>query len=790
MSRICITLPGSGRGRSVRRCLCAAPAGQVSGSWCLPVSAHVVSRAILACWTVLLLAGLLAARTLAVELVRDGQPVAAVVIAAEPERTQAGRSDWTDRRAAEVLVDWVRKMSDAELPIVDSPPDSGPVILVGRAAVDAGLKLDDIASPSREGVRIRAQGQRLLVAGQSPTATVKAVCRLLEQLGCRYFLDHPLGEVVVRTRDLAVGPLEITEQPGFQMRKIWGSQWGGATLWKIWNGAGGTEFATGHSWGSYVQEDLFQDHPEYFQFRDGQRRPSDWYCTSNPELRKVFAEGVIRRIHSGTQHPSISPPDGRGYCQCPACTGQDDPDSVEPSTGTVCVTNRYCDFYREVARLVGRQCPEAVLSFYCYADYTQAPTSGIQLPPNLCAWIAPIRYCRFHRIGHPDCPSRQQLAGLLDGWSAAADKIGYRTYNFNLAECCLPFSKLSVWKHDIPYLKEQGCVGINLETLDNWQIYGPHIYLSIRLAYDPGADADAVMDDYFQKFYGPAAAPAMKEYWLGIDRAFDQLQCHTGSFYALPLVYTEPFLAACRARIDQATRAAAGDEPYAARVAMTAEGLKNAEQYSAICRAMQRGEFQRAHQIYTTLLARSVEHQATRLGNHYTVNYLRRFLGKHVEAGAAATAPPHQVLTVLPDLWHLAYDPADEGTACGFHQPDFDDSQWLTVATYSAPLDAQGLEDRQTILWYRTTFDIAGKPEAKRLVLFFTEVDGTATVYVNGQQVGGSQERRVPFSVDASGVLTRGENIVAVRVDHSRITELFLGGILRPVLLVAQDGKR
>jgi beta-galactosidase/beta-glucuronidase len=99
------------------------------------------------------------------------------------------------------------------------------------------------------------------------------------------------------------------------------------------------------------------------------------------------------------------------------------------------------------------------------------------------------------------------------------------------------------------------------------------------------------------------------------------------------------------------------------------------------------------------------------------------------------------------------------------------------------------LEDRQTIMWYRTAFRLDGKSEAKRLVLFFTEVDGTATVYVNGRKVGGCQDRRTPFSVDVSESMTRGKNVVAVRVDHSKITDLFLGGILRPVLLVSVDGK-
>ncbi len=102
-----------------------------------------------------------------------------------------------------------------------------------------------------------------------------------------------------------------------------------------------------------------------------------------------------------------------------------------------------------MAQQVRKTHPDSILNFYCYADYTQAPTSGLRLEPNLCAWIAPILYCRYHRIGDPACPSRWQLRDLIDGWAASAQKIAYRTYNYNLAECCVPVSLLSVWKHDI-----------------------------------------------------------------------------------------------------------------------------------------------------------------------------------------------------------------------------------------------------------------------------------------------------------------------------------------------------
>ncbi len=721
----------------------------------------------------------------AMDVVRDGKPVAVVVVEASDSgvKTQQRQRDlWNDARAAAVLVDWVRKMTDAELPVVHAVPADGPAILIGAAAVRAGLAVDDIDSPSHEGLRVRLIGGRLLAAGQSGAATTRAVCRVLEHWGCRYFADHPLGEVFPRTRNLSIEKFDLTEKPGFLYRSIWGSQWTAYSLWKVWNGAGGPPLGMQHAWGRYVSRDVFDKHPEFFALRDGQRRAGDWYCTSNPGLRELFAQGVIAQIAKGDKHPSISPPDGRGYCQCPACRAQDDPKVIEPSTGQISISNRYVDFFQDVARRVGKVAPDSILNFYCYADYTQAPSGGVKLEPNLCAWLAPIRYCRLHRIGHPHCPSRIQLAELIDAWGAVASKLGYRTYNYNLAECLVPFSMISIWKHDIPYLKSKNCIGINLESLANWQIYGPHMYLSIRLAYDPAADADAIMDDYFLKFYGPKAGPLMKQYWMDIDRAFAELKGHAGSFYAVHLVYTPQFITHCRELLRQAAETVRDEPDYAARVAMAIEGLQNAADYEQLRQEMNRGHFAAALTTYEALLQRSHRNVKSGWGNHYTVIYLERFLGEHVKAGAAAIAAPNRLLAVLPDVWRLQYDPHSRGFEAGYHSTQFDDSQWHQVATYSKPLDAQGLPDRQTVMWYRTKFRLpqtTGKP-----ALFFTEVDGDATVFVNGQEVGGSKKKRIPFEVDITAHARPGENTVAVRIDHSTITELFLGGIIRPVLLV------
>ena len=729
-------------------------------------------------------------------IVKDGRAVA-VIVAQQPRedtarlqsRTVPARSprgfECDDLGAAGVLVDWIEKMSGATLPVVEQPSAGKPAIYIGAAAVKAGLVLGDIDSPTNEGLRIVGDGKsRILIGGQNGTSTMKAACRFLEELGCRFFMDNELGRVYPRQSTVTVGTLDITDKPGLMMRKIWGSKWGGHNLWKIWNGVGGLQMATGHSWSRYVDKDLFETHPEYFALRDGQRKKGGWYCTSNSELRKVFAQGVIA---GGGPNSSVSPPDGTGYCQCDKCLAQDDPGTIEPSSGKVSVTNRYADFLDEVARMVGKEYPERLLSFYCYADYTQPPTLNRKLSPNLVAWIAPIRYSRYHRIGSPVSPSRIQLAQVIDGWAAATEQVAYRTYNYNLAECLVPFSKLSVWKHDIPYLRDKGCIGINLESLVNWEIYGPHLYQSIRLAYNPDADSDAMMDDYFMKFYGSAAGPFMKQYWMSIDEAFANMKCESGSFFALHLVYTPQFLGKLAGLIEKAADAAGGDADYLARIEMTSQGLKNAKQFIQIRDAMNRGDFATAKQVYDNLYARNEAELGKGYGNHYTLNYLKRFVGTHVQAGAEATAAPNKVLQVLADRMKLAYDLKDNGFELGYHKSDFDDSKWQDVATYGNTLNAQGLPDTKSVMWCRTAMNVPRRPG--KLVLFFTEVDGqAATVYINGIQVAALERdaRRKPFEVDVTNAVKSGRNAVAIRVDHRRITELFLGGIVRPVLLIGK----
>ncbi|MEN9674061.1 MAG: hypothetical protein RL553_2326, partial [Planctomycetota bacterium] len=447
----------------------------------------------------------------ALELVKDGKPIAVIITSVPRESFNPAPAKGKNTKqnavlksdealAVHTLIDWVKKITDVELQIADKGVEGVPAIYIGQAAIKAGLDLDKVVSPSKEGLRIVADGKRLLIAGQNEAATLKAVCRFLEELGCRYLMDGPLGEVFPRSPSLNIGLMDITEKPGLRWRNPKGPSWN-ARLWKAWNGAGGEPFGHSHSWNNYVSPKEFSKNPEFFAMGpDGQRKAGGWICTSNPELREHFALNVLAAIERGSLNPSLSPTDGRGYCQCTTCKAQDDPKSLEPSSGTISVSNRYVDFFDWVGRRVAKTHPESVLSFYCYADYTQPPTVQRKLSPNLCAMVAPIRYCRLHPLGHPGCTTREQQVTMMNGWAGVASKIGYYNYMYNLADGTLPFFKFSACKKEFPYLADKGLSYMTIEVLSNWHIYGPQIYLSLRLAYDPHADANAIMNDYWVKF--------------------------------------------------------------------------------------------------------------------------------------------------------------------------------------------------------------------------------------------------------------------------------------------------
>ena len=735
-------------------------------------------------------------------LVEDGQPKAAI---------------WHEGEAADAaaeLAGTLEKISGAKLEVkmanAQAQPGLGePAILVGRLAVKSGIG-GIPATLSKDGYRVQRKGNHLLIAGEHALlppeeeegepkkrrrrrsfsgSTYYAACHFLETLGVRWFFDNAIGTVMPKSKTISVDKLDITEKPDFISRSIWGPNWHNPT-WKWRNRVGGMSMSAGHDWAHLPAKKYAEEHPEYYALRGEERRPGNWLCTSNKDVPRLFAENLISSLMTmkgdgkDIRSASISPPDGRGFCQCDNCRAQDVPGYLEISSGTTCMSDRYQLFYNSIAARVKQASPDTILNFYAYSDYSRPPKRVTKAPDNLCAWVAPIRFCRLHSLSNERCESRQRLRKVVEGWNAVVSMMGWREYNYNLAELTAPFSKITIFKEDIPYLNKMGCLGINIESLAHWHIYGPHTYLVSKLIWDADADVDAIMDDFYTRFCGKAA-PHVKAYWERIDRAFATTNAHAGSFYAIHTIWTPELFAACKTDLEAAAEAT-DSELIGKRVEMFRSGLENVRYYLALRDATNRCDFVKAKKDYDAWLAHmdGIRKAGYHSIGEYKLGYAPRFLGKPVLQGHERVTGENQLLARLPDEWWLRYDPEDKGEANGWQKGGA--KGWRKVNTYSKTLDEQGIEEQLTWMWYYTAVDVPEIPEGKRLFLWFAEIDGANTyVFLNGEPAGEGRPKRKPMEVEITGKLKKGKNLVAVKIDHSRISELMLGGIIKPAMIYA-----
>ena len=162
---------------------------------------------------------------------------------------------------------------------------------------------------------------------------------------------------------------------------------------------------------------------------------------------------------------------------------------------------------------------------------------------------------------------------------------------------------------------------------------------------------------------------------------------------------------------------------------------------------------------------------------------------------AAAAQVSFGDATLFNDQWRFHLGDTPEAVEAGF-----DDSRWQSVSLPHdwsvlgtlSPANASGTGYLPAgIGWYRKRFD--GKElSGEEVYLYFEGVYNRSSVWLNGHLLGERPNGYISFLYDLTPWLNReGPNVVAVRVDHSRIADsrFYTGsGIYRDVYLV-QAGK-
>jgi hypothetical protein len=759
--------------------------------------------------TVLLMAlGWCVAAMAAEELVlADQGDSRAVVISARD-------ADKLERQAAAELADYLGRLGGQPPRSVAVPPadlaaalaearqgGAVPLVMGSLALPELGPLLETAGSdPGAFALVVDATGVRL--AGRTPEATGYAVAELLEQLGVRWFFPGELGTAVPPAGRVALAAQRTVQAPAFPGRSVSGT----GPEWARHNRLGGV---TPPSALDFPAPAPFAEHPEYYALVNGQRQPTQ-LCLTHPAVlpalvahaRAYFAKQPAAIWLAVSNH-------GGGHCECAACRALDPPVTANglDFTGGRNVSDRYIQFCNRLLDALAAEFPDRRLAFtMATPDFLPPVAVRGHARLDVIGWS--VGFCRLHGVGNPRCADRALAHQLMGGWVRQLDGRYYERGEWGHVACPgLPYPAVQRYRAELPALHALGVAGIRNADYGHWIAQLPADYLAARLLWQPRAEVDALLADFYTRFYGPAATP-MRAYHELLEATLRDADHHTGTALDFPAIYPAAVRAAARGHLDQARRLVPDesdpfrnaqirllglDEPYAARLAALARELDYLDAFCAMMEARNRHDYAAAYAALEQARAQVAsligDLRPPLLGKSFARPYLDLFFGRAVEEAHHLTSDRGTLVAGLADTWEFHFQPRLAEETRDWRLPAAD-TPWRPLAAWSSSWSNQGLHNRAGDAWYRQTFALPATATGP-LRLWCGAIDEAARLWLNGQPLGDAPGGAwQSFSLDATTAARPGQpNTLVIHVRNWTMDEIGTGGLLAPVFLYAPRGE-
>ena len=520
-------------------------------------------------------------------VVQDGQPCATIVTATRPSASA--------QRAVAELQHYVELISGAKLPsyagIDHIPPDQRALmrLFVGQsealAALGVAVPLGDDRERSREGFVLKSVAKGLAIAGNEDAnyrGTEYAVYELLERLGCRWFFPGEFGQVAPKQRTLVIPPLNEVQRPSFVARSIGCSGWtqGGAghAEWLLRN-----KGTTDHMFDSPGDGTLHKLAPPQKYARvypqiygidgDGVRRlekpPEEvTLCVTSPKTTEIAAETIIGYFR---QHPDVtsfgfSTPDASGNCRCANCLSanhlfKDESDYKPFDNNSESISDWYFNFVNNVTWVVTKEFPDHFICVLAYANHF-LPPEGLDRPwnPNIIVTIAPLRMSLTRPLNDPTDVFSRRYALTLAAWARICPRL--MIYDYELSDLTrMPFWMVHAIRANVPLYKTHNVIGFSTEANYATLRTGLNFYIRAKLMWNVRADVDALLEDFYTKFFGHAAPP-MKQFIGSIQEMMASTTdhiCWSHDFFDYAQVYPMDKLRMLSRHLDKAAARADSD---------------------------------------------------------------------------------------------------------------------------------------------------------------------------------------------------------------------------------------
>lgn len=413
--------------------------------------------------------------------------------------------------------------------------------------------------------------------------TLNAVYDYLRGLGARWYFPGEFGEILPEMGDIPLPQINETVRPDFDLRKLsFFKSFQGVTddemLWNLRLGLNQGNDTIGLSQASHGMKfvhltDAYKEkYPDHFAIWNGERNFTHKGGVGAPCLSSegVFENHVkyARAMFDHYDQPIVNLDVVDGYfalCERESCSSQGTPERGYRGR----MSDYVWGYINRVAQELYKSHPDRMVAGLAYSGYTLPPQNIDQLSPNLAVVLCqgrsmfsdpaarlPVENLREQWL--EKLPSGQlfQHEYYLNSWPRRSD-VGVPAFFPRQIAGDLQALKgisrgelIEVYQHD--RVREQDMPWHELA------ITHLNLYVTSRLWWDVDADVDALLDEYYELFYGPAAEQ-MKAFiefgeqnWIAMRSSVE------------PLDQARELLVAAEAAVDR-------DSIYGQRVAMISD---------------------------------------------------------------------------------------------------------------------------------------------------------------------------------------------------------------------------
>lgn len=445
-----------------------------------------------------------------------------------------------------------------------------------------------------DGYTIRSSEREVTITGGSARGVLYGAYDFIERvLGVRWFMPAALGEDILPQKSIGFPQPNVTWNPAF--KNVGGLIWAGgpgAADWELRVRAKvGPAVSFGHNWSNILPPTPASrtQYPLAFAEVDGRRGSSQQLCSEDPDVVRLSVDAARRAFSANPALPlfSISPNDGYGFCEDARCRRVDDLYGVTDGS----LSDRFVHYANNVITEVKKTHPDRQLGILAYVQHTAPPHRALPLPEYATLVThTPWEFCHVHALDNRQCPANTRFTQYLRGWSALTRHTGIYDY-YGHFFMFTPWPIVRNIRRDIPFLHSLGVETFTSETQQNWANQGLNFYVAARLIADPKIDVDALLTEYYTRFYGAAAAP-MRRYWERFETAMADSASVGDGGYAWISMFRRPLLDASAADLTEAEGLARGDsrEVVRQRIAFARLGFDYTEAVIEMFEAHYRGD--------------------------------------------------------------------------------------------------------------------------------------------------------------------------------------------------------